>query len=108
MDIEHEGAQRRRGANRARDRVRNVVELQIEEQLRTRRQNLGDALRAVGRKEFEPQLEAAAGSRQRTGQPCGAVELSGIDRDQNTILLHQQSSFVNQGPAFTPGRVALS
>jgi hypothetical protein len=49
----------RRSGDRAGDRIRNVVELKIEEYLKTQTRELFDCPRAFGREKLEPYFEEA-------------------------------------------------
>src|SRR3546814_4178549 len=59
VDGEDRGFERAQRLNRLGDGVRNVVELEVEEDRQAELRHLMDAVMAVGAEEFEPELEPA-------------------------------------------------
>jgi len=85
VDVEQRGAEADRRAHRAGDRVRNVVELEVEEERRgARRLDDGaDAGGAVGAEELEAELHAEPGHLERADHARGRLKVGRVDSDEH-------------------------
>ena len=84
MDGQHERPERKHGADRRRKRVRNVVELEVEEHQAVLG-DAGDARRAVRREERLAQLDPAAGAGEALRQRRGALGVRRIQGDEDAV-----------------------
>ena len=75
--------QRAQRADRLRDGVGNVVELQVEEDRQPQRRHLAHAVLAILHEEFEAELEAADMGLDLCGNGFGAVGIGRVDRDED-------------------------
>jgi len=92
MDRDVRRPEIKRGSHSARDRIRNIVKFQIEEQrcIGIRIAYLCDAACPVHRKEFETELYATSGLRHRGSEIMSGGEVRRIDRaEYNGKLVHQ-------------------
>jgi hypothetical protein len=87
MDVEHERLQRQRRANGRGHGVGDVVKLEIQEQgRRGRRVHDGaNALGALGREEFETELDAAADRREGSGERRCARDIGRVESGEQTL-----------------------
>ena len=75
------GCERVERLHRLGDGVGDVVELEVEEDRQAERGHLADAVGAVGREEFEAELDPADMGPDLGGNGFGAVEIGRVDRD---------------------------
>jgi hypothetical protein len=85
VDVEHRDAEARDVGRRAFDRVRDVVELGVDED-RTVRGDPPDRLRSRGPGELEADLQEPDVRAELARQRLGAVEVGEVERDGERVL----------------------
>ena len=72
-------------AHRTGDGVRDVVQLEVEEDRQPERGHRLDPARALRGEELEPELDAADMRRQRPGERQGALEIGAVDGAEDRV-----------------------
>jgi hypothetical protein len=86
VNVENRNPETRGGLNRAGNRVRDVVKLEIEENALARLYDFADKLRAFRGEQLASDLEHPNRAAQRLDQPKGAVAIRDVKGDYQPVL----------------------